>query len=102
MLRNLMDPLEKAAPGLAHVCLLQGTKAYGVHVRPMRFPARERRSEMREQSLPVPSRRHVVLLDDQAHAGWLSRGDGHGGHVCEMAARLSGKAASATALIKAA
>jgi len=27
MLRNLMDPLEKAARGLAHVCLLQGTKA---------------------------------------------------------------------------
>jgi nucleoside-diphosphate-sugar epimerase len=49
MLRNLMDPLEKAARGLAHVCLLQGTKAYGVHVRPMKFPAREGRSEMREQ-----------------------------------------------------
>ncbi len=48
MLRNLMDPLEKAARGLAHVCLLQGTKAYGVHVRPMKFPAREGRSEMRE------------------------------------------------------
>jgi len=49
MLRNLMDPLESAAKGLAHVCLLQGTKAYGVHVRAMKFPAREGRSEMREQ-----------------------------------------------------
>jgi nucleoside-diphosphate-sugar epimerase len=49
MLRHLMEPLERAAPNLAHVCLLQGTKAYGVHVRPMKIPAREGRSEMREQ-----------------------------------------------------
>ena len=49
MLRNLMEPLEKAARGLAHISLLQGTKAYGVHVRPMKFPAREGRSEMREE-----------------------------------------------------
>lgn len=48
MLRNLFDPLEKAARNLAHVSLLQGTKAYGVHVRPMKIPAREGRSEMRE------------------------------------------------------
>jgi len=49
MMRNLMEPLEKAAKSLAHVSLLQGTKAYGVHVRPMKVPAREGRSEMREQ-----------------------------------------------------
>ena len=49
MLRNLLEPLIAAAPGLRHVTLLQGTKAYGVHVRPMRVPAREGRSEMREQ-----------------------------------------------------
>lgn len=49
MLRNLMEPLAKSARGLAHVSLLQGTKAYGSHVRPMRYPAREGRSEMREQ-----------------------------------------------------
>src|SRR5260370_919096 len=48
MLRNLMDPLEKAARGLAHVRLLPGTKAYGEHVRPMEFAARERRSEKHE------------------------------------------------------
>jgi nucleoside-diphosphate-sugar epimerase len=48
MLRNLMEPLEKAARGLAHICLLQGTKAYGVHARPMKVPAREGRSDMRE------------------------------------------------------
>jgi nucleoside-diphosphate-sugar epimerase len=49
MLRNLFDPLAKAAPGLRHVTLLQGTKAYGVHVRPLAVPAREGRSELREQ-----------------------------------------------------
>jgi len=32
------------------VTLLQGTKAYGVHVRPLAVPAREGRSEMREQA----------------------------------------------------
>ncbi len=35
MLRNLMGALEPAAPDLRHVALLQGTKAYGVHVRPL-------------------------------------------------------------------
>ena len=49
MLRNLLDPLEKAAKNLRHVTLLQGTKAYGVHVRPLAVPARENRSEMHEQ-----------------------------------------------------
>lgn len=49
MLRNLLGPLMAAAPGLRHVTLLQGTKAYGVHVRPLAVPAREGRSEMREQ-----------------------------------------------------
>jgi len=49
MLRNLMGALEQVAPGLKHVALLQGTKAYGVHVRPLTVPAREGRSEMYEQ-----------------------------------------------------
>lgn len=49
MLRNLFGPLERAASGLRHVALLQGTKAYGVHVRSLTVPARENRSEMHEQ-----------------------------------------------------
>jgi nucleoside-diphosphate-sugar epimerase len=49
MLRNLMAVLEPVAPQLAHVALLQGTKAYGVHVRPLIVPAREGRSEMYQQ-----------------------------------------------------
>jgi nucleoside-diphosphate-sugar epimerase len=42
MLQNLFDPLEAAAPNLRHVSLLQGTKAYGVHLGPIPIPARER------------------------------------------------------------
>lgn len=42
MLTNLFEPLEAAASGLKHVSLLQGTKAYGAHVRPIKVPARER------------------------------------------------------------
>jgi nucleoside-diphosphate-sugar epimerase len=42
MFRNLLDPLEGTATNLAHVAILQGTKAYGIHVEPMRAPARER------------------------------------------------------------
>src|SRR3954452_15459513 len=49
MFRNLLDPLERHAKNLRHVRLLQGTKAYGVHVRPLSVPARENRSEMHEQ-----------------------------------------------------
>jgi nucleoside-diphosphate-sugar epimerase len=47
MLANLFAAAEQ--PSLRHVALLQGTKAYGVHVRPIAVPARENRSEMHEQ-----------------------------------------------------
>jgi nucleoside-diphosphate-sugar epimerase len=41
MLRNLMAPLTATA-GLRHVTLLQGTKAYGAHLKQPPIPARER------------------------------------------------------------
>ncbi len=41
MLENFFEPLE-AASRLQHVTLLQGTKAYGSHLGPVRVPARER------------------------------------------------------------
>lgn len=40
MLQNLLEPLCQTAE-LSHVTILQGTKAYGALVRPMRVPARE-------------------------------------------------------------
>lgn len=42
MLRNLFEPLQRAAKHLKHVTVLQGTKAYGAHIGPMAVPARER------------------------------------------------------------
>jgi nucleoside-diphosphate-sugar epimerase len=43
MLENLLDALEAAGAELEHVSLLQGTKAYGVHVgRQIPVPAKER------------------------------------------------------------
>jgi nucleoside-diphosphate-sugar epimerase len=36
-----MDPLLERARGLRHVSVLQGTKAYGAHVHPIKVPARE-------------------------------------------------------------
>lgn len=42
MLDNLFAPLEAVAKNLQHVSLLQGTKAYGVHLGPFPAPARER------------------------------------------------------------
>lgn len=42
MLRNLLDGLEPVARGLAHITIMQGTKAYGSHIEPMPVPAKER------------------------------------------------------------
>lgn len=42
MLCNLLEPLVAAAQDLQHITLLQGTKAYGIHLHPMPIPARER------------------------------------------------------------
>ncbi|OZI72692.1 SDR family oxidoreductase [Bordetella genomosp. 2] len=41
MIKNVIEPLARTAH-LRHVTLLQGTKAYGVHLHPIRIPARER------------------------------------------------------------
>lgn len=49
MFENLLDPLLAGARGLRHVSLLQGTKAYGAHVRQIPLPAREHRDELHAQ-----------------------------------------------------
>jgi nucleoside-diphosphate-sugar epimerase len=41
MLRNTVEIIERVAPGLEHVNLMQGTKAYGTHLGPYKTPARE-------------------------------------------------------------
>ena len=50
MFRNLMDPIEQRSGGLRHVYLLQGTKAYGAHVKPMRIPGREREPRVEHEN----------------------------------------------------
>ena len=41
MLRNVIEPLILGKSALKHVSILQGTKAYGVHLHPIAIPARE-------------------------------------------------------------
>jgi nucleoside-diphosphate-sugar epimerase len=41
MLRNVIEPLVAGKSELKHVSILQGTKAYGVHLHPIAIPARE-------------------------------------------------------------
>lgn len=50
MLRNLIEPLLEQAPGLRHITLLQGTKAYGAHIMPMRIPGREREPRVEHEN----------------------------------------------------
>ena len=59
MLRNLMAPLTGAAKGLRHVTLLQGTKAYGAHVK---------------QKIALPARERAPR-DDHANFYWLQEDD---------------------------
>src|SRR5262245_36379144 len=69
MLRNLLVPLDRAATGLRHVTLLQGTKAYGAHVRALPVPAREDRDEARD----VPNfywRQEDLLRGAQRGRAW--------------------------------
>ena len=43
MLRNVVEPLESFARGLRHITILQGGKAYGIHIDPnIKVPAKER------------------------------------------------------------
>jgi nucleoside-diphosphate-sugar epimerase len=67
MLKNLFEPLSAAA-NLRHVSLLQGTKAYGVHLGPMRIPARER--EPRHQHANFYWLQEDYLRAKQAGSSW--------------------------------
>jgi nucleoside-diphosphate-sugar epimerase len=41
MLRNVVETIERIAPGLEHINLMHGTKAYGTHLGPHKTPACE-------------------------------------------------------------
>jgi nucleoside-diphosphate-sugar epimerase len=42
MLQNCLEPLIEGKSHLKHVSIMQGTKAYGLHIHPLDIPARER------------------------------------------------------------
>ena len=44
MLRNVIEPLVSGKSALKHVSILQGTKAYGVHLHPIAIPRLPRRA----------------------------------------------------------
>ncbi len=39
--KTAIDAIEPVSPNLEHVCLLQGTKYYGMHLGPFKTPAKE-------------------------------------------------------------
>jgi nucleoside-diphosphate-sugar epimerase len=69
MLRNLMEPLTAAASGLQHLSLLQGTKAYGIHLHPMPIPARERYP--RDQHENFYWLQEDYIREKSADQGWV-------------------------------
>ncbi len=68
MFRNLMDALLPVARNLRHVTLLQGTKAYGTHIRRMPVPARENRDEFEHPNFYWDQQ--DLLLARAAAANW--------------------------------
>ncbi len=68
MLTNLLDAVEPQNPGLRHVALLQGAKAYGVHLGQIPVPARE--SAPRHIHPNFYWAQEDCLADRQAGAAW--------------------------------
>ena len=71
MFKTVLDPLAAGSPVLEHVTLLQGTKAYGVHVRAIPVPAREDRDELRSQpNFYWKQEAHLRAKSANAAWGW--------------------------------
>jgi len=69
MLRNLVEPLSKAASGLKHISVVHGAKAYGGHVRPLKVPGREDRDEHYDHpNFYWPQQAYIK--DKQKGQGW--------------------------------
>ena len=73
MLRNLFEPLWRASPGLEHISLLHGTKAYGVHhpsigATGVKIPLRER--EPRREHPNFYFLQEDYLREKQRAASW--------------------------------
>jgi nucleoside-diphosphate-sugar epimerase len=68
MLLNLLDALERRAPRLRHITLMQGLKAYGSHVGPVPVPAKERWPRMPHEIFYWPQ--EDLLRARQAASSW--------------------------------
>ncbi len=71
MLRNTIEAIAPSAPGLRNVTVLQGPKAYGAHVKPLKIAAREDRDE--DRSIPHFYWAQEDYIRDRAHGqdwGW--------------------------------
>lgn len=69
MLRNTVESVAPYAKGLQNITILQGPKAYGLHVHPMRHGAREDRDEDRD----IPNfywAQEDYLKARQQHQSW--------------------------------
>jgi nucleoside-diphosphate-sugar epimerase len=69
MLRNMVDVVTRASPSLRHVAILQGPKAYGAHVKPIRPDSREIRDDVRD----IPNfywPQQDYLAERGGEAGW--------------------------------
>lgn len=69
MLRNMVDVVSAVSPSLRHVTILQGPKAYGAHVRPIRPDSREIRDDLRD----IPNfywPQQDYLAERGGEAGW--------------------------------
>jgi len=71
MLKNILDALAAHCKNLRHITVIHGAKAYGTHVRSIKNPAREGRSESRD--IPVfywEQEDHLRQVCDEIGASW--------------------------------
>ena len=68
MLTNVVEVVERAAPGLRHISLMQGYKVYGGHLGPFKTPARETDAYFMPPEFMVDQQRY--LEDRQQGKAW--------------------------------
>lgn len=68
MLRNVLEVVGPVASRLRHVCLMQGTKAYGAHLGPYKTPARETDPRVISPMFYFPQQDYLLAL--AAERGW--------------------------------
>jgi nucleoside-diphosphate-sugar epimerase len=70
MLANVVAAIDAAAPGLAHVSLMQGYKVYGAHLGPFRTPAREDDPGHMPPEFNLAQQDHLAALAAQRPWSW--------------------------------